>query len=323
MTFVVGVHLGDAVGVLADTRVTVKRGPRIEYFDNALKVYQRPPLLIGLAGDAIASDLVVTKFQLEYLVPLETNEAYTRSVDLDWMISRLGKAYQDALGAGTVDRIDHFSVVIAAENSVALATDRPATSEFTGILNATIANSAQSVSVDDDEADERLVFVMDFPSGRVERALPATVVMRGSGRMSDTFLRTQHTALVARHLSFGDRLASIARDMVRAAEGVNHPSFNSAVLGWARSRGHAESVLQGLTSWPQHSAPPESYTWEAFSEQDRIPQLNPYAVGSDLHDMELGWVFDVKQQRKLRVQPIAKTIGPVPVRSGTSTLYIV
>lgn len=323
MTFTVGVHLGDAVGVLADTRVTVRRGQRIEYFDNALKVYQRPPLVIGLAGNAIASDLVATKFQLEYLVPLNTDEAYARSVDSDWIISRMERAYHDAIEEGTVNQNDQFSLVIAAENSVALGTGQSSTRDFSGILNATIANSVRAVSVDDYEADQRLVFVMDFPSGSVECALPATVVMRGSGTISDTFLRTQHTALVAQHLSFGDRLASIARDMLRAAEGVNHPSFNSAILGWARSRGYTESVLQGLTSWPKHSAPPASYIWEAFAKEDLIHQVNPYAVGSDLHDMELGWIFDVRKQRKLRVQSIAKTIGPEAVRGGASSQYIV
>ena len=323
MTFAVGVHLGDAVGVLADTRVTVQRGKRIEYFDNALKVYQRSPLVIGLAGNAISSDLVVTKFQLEYLVPLAIDEAYARSVDAEWMISRMEQAYHDALGEGTVDRNDQFSLIIAAENSIALMTSQPSTRDFTGILNATITNSVRAVSVDEYEADQRLVFVIDFPSGDVERALPGAVIMRGSGTISDTFLSTQHTALVAQHLSFGDRLASIARDMLRAADGVNHPSFNPAVLGWARSCGYTMSVLQGLTSWPKHSAPPESYNWEPFAKDDLIPQMNPYAVGSDLHDMELGWIFDVRKRRKLRVQSIAKTIGPEAVRGGASSQYIV
>lgn len=323
MTFAVGVHLGDAVGVLADTRVTVQRGQQTEYFDNALKVYHRPPLVIGLAGDAIASDLVVTKFQIEHLVPLSAEEAYACSVNADWMISTMEKAYHDALAEGRVDRTDQFSLIIAAENSLALGIRQPSTRDFAAILDAAITSSVRSVSVDDQDADQRLVFVMDFPSGKVERALPATVVMRGSGTISDKFLRTQHTALVARRLSFGDRLASIARDMLRAADGVNHPSFNSAVLGWARCRGYAESVLQGLTSWPKHSAPPESYTWEAFAEEDRIPQLNPYSVGSDLHDMELGWIYDVRQQRKLRVQSIAQTIGSLAVRGEALSLYIV
>jgi hypothetical protein len=163
---------------------------------------------------------------------------------------------------------------------------------------------------------------MDFPAGKVEVAPPATVVLRGSGIMSDSFLRTQHSALVGRNLTFGDRLASIARDMVRAAEGVNHPSFNSAVLGWARSRGYAESVLQSLASWPKHSVPPESYAWETFAEDDRIPTLRPYSVGSDLHDLELGWIFDVERQRKLRVQSIAKAIGSVDAQNEASILYI-
>ena len=146
--------------------------------------------------------------------------------------------------------------------------------------------------------------------------------MRGSGTISDVFLQTQHTALLAQRLSFGDRLASIARDMLRAAEGVNHPSFNSAVLGWARSRGYAESVLQGLASWPKHSVPPESYRWEAFGKDDLIPTLSPYSVGSDLHDLELGWIFDVGRQRKLRVQSVAKAIGPVPARRGSASFYV-
>jgi len=322
VTFVVGVHLGDAVGVLADTRVTVQHSSRIEYFDNALKVYHRPPLIIGLAGNAIASDLLATKFQLEHLVPLATREAYARSVDADWMISRLNNAYSDALREGAVDQSDQFALVIAAENSIVLAADLPSTGDFSGLLNATISSSARAVSVDECEPGQRLVFVMDFPSGKVEVAPAAAVVMRGSGIISDSFLRTQHSALVGHHLTFVDRLASIARDMVRAAEGVNHPSFNSAVLGWARSRGYAESVLQGLALWPKHSVLPESYAWEAFAEDDRIPTVNPYSVGSDLHDLELGWIFDVRRQRKLRVQSIAKGIGFVDAQSKGSTLYI-
>lgn len=322
MTFVVGVHLGDAVGVLADTRVTVRQSSWIEYFDNALKVYQRPPLIIGLAGNAIASELLVTRFQLEHLVPLAMNEAYARSVDADWMTSRLNETYLGALREGAVNQGDQFALIIAAENSVVLAAGSPATSDFRSTLNATIDQSARAVSLDEHEPGERLVFAMDFPSGTVEFAQSSGVVMRGSGTISDVFLRTRQTSLLGRHLSFGDRLASIARDMLRAAEGVNHPSFNAAVLGWARCRGYAESVLQGLDSWPKHSVPPENYRWEEFGKDDLIPTANPYSVGSDLHDWELGWIFDVKHQRKLRLQSVTKAIGPVPAQSGSSALYI-
>jgi hypothetical protein len=250
LTFVVGVHLGDAVGVLGDTRVTVQHTSRIKYLDNALKVYNRPPLIIGLAGNAITSDLLATKFQREHLVPLATREAYARSVDKDWMVSNLNNTYSDALHEGTVDQSDQFSLVIAAENSMALAAHPSSTGDFSGFVNATISSSARAVSVDGCEPGHRLVFVMDFPSRNVEVAPPTAIVMRGSGTMSDSFLRTRHSALVGHHLTFGARLASVARDMVRAAKGLNHPSFTSAVLGWARSSGYAESVLQGLVSWP-------------------------------------------------------------------------
>jgi len=63
------------------------------------------------------------------------------------------------------------------------------------------------------------------------------------------------------------------------AEGTKDPSHSSAVLGWTRSYGYTESVLQGLTGWPQHSAPPESCHWEMFDEDDVIPEIDPYAVG--------------------------------------------
>jgi len=187
MTFLVGVHLGDAVGVLADTRVTVQHSSRIEYFDNALKVYHRPPLIIGLAGNAIASDLLATKFQLEHMVPLAAREAYARSVDADWMISRLNNAYSDALREGVIDQSDQFALVIATENSMALAGDLPSTGDFSGLLNATISSSARAVSRDEGEHGQRLVFVMDFPFGKVEVAPPAAVVMRGSGIISGSF----------------------------------------------------------------------------------------------------------------------------------------
>jgi len=323
MTFVVGVHMGDAVGVLADTRVTVRSRSKTEYFDNALKVYQRPPLLIGLAGDAIASDLLVTKFQLEHLVPLDTAEAYRRSIDGDWMLSKIKSTYENVLRHHMIDPEIKFSLVIAAENSWDLQPDSPEPHDFIGSLDATIANSALAVSVAGEDEGQRLVFAIDFPSGRVDRARPGEVVMRGSGTVSEAFLRTQHTMLVGTQLSFGDRLASIARDMLRAAEGSEDPSYNAAVLGWARSYGNAESVLQDLACWPEHSAPPESYRWEAFDEEDVIPELSPYAVGSDLHDFELGWIFDVSNQRKMKVEAITKGLGTSGGRSAALERYFV
>jgi hypothetical protein len=120
----------------------VRHSSWIQYFDNALKVYHRLPLIIGLAGKAIASDLLATKFQIEHLVPLATREAYARSVDTDWMISRLKNAYSDALRAGAVDQSDEFALVIAAENSMALAANLPSTGNFSGLLNATIISIA-------------------------------------------------------------------------------------------------------------------------------------------------------------------------------------
>lgn len=323
MTFVVGVHLGDAVGVLADTRVTVRSRSKIQYFDNALKVYQRPPLLIGLAGDAIASDLLVTKFQLEHLVPLDTAEAYRCSVDPDWMLSKIQSTYENALRDHIIDPKICFSLIIAAENSVDLQLDSPEPRDFVGILDATIANSAVAVSVAEVDEGQRLVFAIDFPSGRVDRARPGTVVMRGSGTVSEAFLRTQHTMLVGTQLSFGDRLASIARDMLRAAEGREDPSYNAAVLGWARSYGSAESVLQDLASWPKHSAPPDFYCWEAFDEEDVIPEISPYAVGSDLHNFELGWIFDVSNHRKMKVEAVTKGFGAGGGRGAALERYFV
>ena len=80
--------------------------------------------------------------------------------------------------------------------------------------------------------------------------------------------------------------------------------------------------MQGLAAWPKHSAPPEFYRWEAFGKDDLIPTANPYSVGSDLHDLELGWIFDVERKRKLRVQPIAKVIGLLSAQSGSASLYI-
>lgn len=323
MTFVVGVHLGDAVGILADTRVTAHSDSRTEYFDNALKVYQRPPLLIGLAGDAIASDLLVTTFQLEHLVPLDTAEAYARSIDADWMLSKLQSTYANALRQRILDPKTSFSLIIAAEDSMALQVTSLEVRDFYGILDATISESAAVVGVNEREEGARLVFAIDFPSQRVDRALPGTVVMRGSGTISEAFLRTQKTILVGTQLSFGDRFASIARDMLRAAEGIKDPSYNSAVLGWARSYGYAKSVLQDLKCWPEHSAPPTSYFWEEFGEEDIIPEISPYAVGSDLQDFELGWIYDVSNRRKMRVDKVTRWIGARGGRSGTSKRYLV
>ena len=306
MTFVIGAHLGDAVGVLADTRVTVHRSSGVEYFDNALKVYQRPPLLIGLAGDAIASDLLVTKFQLRYLVSTDAVQAYAHAVDGPWMFSNLLATYDDVLKERLIHPDTRFSLIIAAENSAALEHDSVEVRNFIGTPNATISASVSSVSVDEREAGQRLVFAIDFPSRRIEKAGPGAAVIRGSGRVSEVFLRARHSVLVGHQLSFGDRLASIARDMLVAAEGLKDPSFNALVLGWARSYGYAESVLQNLIAWPEHSAPPESYIWEAFNPEDMIPEVGLYAIGSDLHNFELGWVFDTQNKRKLRVQSVTK-----------------
>jgi hypothetical protein len=101
---------------------------------------------------------------------------------------------------------------------------------------------------------------------------------------------------------------------VRAAETVDDASFNSVILGWARCRGRTQSVLHSLDSWPKHSVSPEAYTWEPSTVEDEIPNVGVYCVGSDLHDFEVGWIFDIERQRKLRVQPIAKSIGPVSVK---------
>jgi hypothetical protein len=180
----------------------------------------------------------------------------------------------------------------------------PKRRSFTGWMDATIGTSVQAVSVDEGEFERRLVLVIDFPSGEGEIATPGGLVMRGSGTISEVFLQARHTVLYGVQLSFGDRLASIAYDMVRAAEVVDHASFNAAVMGWARCQGYTQSVLHSLKSWPNHSVAKDVYQWEPFEDDDLIPETGNYHVGSDLRDFEIGWIYDVERRCKLRVEPI-------------------
>jgi hypothetical protein len=118
---------------------------------------------------------------------------------------------------------DKFSLVFAAENSIVLMQDKPDLASFKGFFDGTIVKSVQTLSLREDESGQRLVFAMDFPSQEVQIASAGGAVIRGSGRISEAFLRQYHTILHGTDLSFGDRLAAVAYDLARAAEIVDDP----------------------------------------------------------------------------------------------------
>lgn len=303
MTIVVGAHLGDGVGVAADTRVHY--GSDV-IGDDALKVYQYPPyFIVGIAGDALAAVTLLTDFYIRFFMRVTREQGFAQAVDHDWMQENLRHLYRDLKRCHG----RQFGLVFAADDTLLHFNPGGAhepTMNVAALHNASFDTSAEVLTQVEDMPGKRLLMSLSFPDENCQIAGPGQVISIGSGVQFEPLLKSSVGVVVSDNLSLGDRFAAFSRDLGTLDKLAADTSFNGFCIGIVYGRSDASLTLHGYHDWP-HGSVPEDYEWEPSDpRQDAFPHMMPYTVGYDQRDIETAWIYrgndDPQRCTKLRLQ---------------------
>lgn len=305
MTLVVGAHLGDAVGIVADTRVThTESGGTAKFFDDALKVYMLPHCLVGIIGAAWPAATLLEAFRDECLMELSLRGEFSNVVDISWMREKLVGVFQRRCGTRLTGR-ERFSCVFACEVEFERTDDDTpagALQPTKAITDSTFRSQARVLTRPDALMDKRTVFSIEFPSTRIETTRPGDVIVLGSGAGSERLLASRTSAYACPSgISLGSRIGALGIDIGTAAVMANERSFNGIAIGLAVSRGYLEATLNSFQRWPADSEPKSTYSWLPMNTTDKteIPKSIPFAVGLDVREANVAWIYDLAESKKL------------------------
>lgn len=288
MTLVMGAHLGDAVGIAGDTRVSFGNG---EFRDDALKVYQFPPFFIaGISGDAWSAVVLINEFYLHAFVGVSRQDGFRRAVDPDYVRKTLLELYAD-----TADCHHHpFGIVYAADDTLLTlkpGESRQHTMDVAVIQSASFHQSAETLARTEGVPGRRLLLSISFPEGKTATAGPGQVLLAGTGAKFEPSLMARPVAIHGAQLAMGDRFAAMTGDMQPLAEIANDASFNGFSVGIALGWSDLSLTLHGYHHWPNGSRP-EDCEWEpADPSADGFPHMIPFSVGFDQGEINAAWVY--------------------------------
>lgn len=323
MSLVAAIHLGDAIGIIGDTRITARYNDgTIERKDDALKVYRFSPFGFGVAvAGCVQSSVQLISELLQGSSWRSDAGLFSDVVDLSWMVSNIEKAYKNALLKRFINQNhSRFKCLFIAEDSVSLRLPHGVNPskdgwQKSGITDASIATSAQFWARFG-ESPHRLVFSIDFPNLQVEVARPGDVLLAGTGAKAEDLLRSKHTILnVMTPMTFGDRLAAVGADLGRAAEVSEDISFNGIYLGFGISHGFLEVIYHGFQEWPKDSVPKQYYIWNPIG--DELIFEGSYSAGLDIENENVGWIYDPFEKQKLRVKSYFDPEMIIPIKQQT------
>ncbi len=301
MTIVVGVNLGDGVGIAADTRITYGS----EFRDDGLKIYQYPPFFIsGISGDVISAISFLTTFYIRNFMDVSHKEGLARVVDREWMEAALLESYQaNALCA------DHaFTVIFAADDSLlnfSPGRAREATMGTTAIYDSSFDSAASVLAHQEETSGNRLLISASFPEEVFQSAEAGKVLTAGSGIAFESLMHSRTTALAHPNLCLVDRFNAITRDISVLDELASDVTFNGFSVGIVIGLGDLALSAHCYHDWPSDSSP-NDYEWVPSDPSiDKFPHTMPYTVGFDPSDIETAWIHrgndDPTQCSKLRL----------------------
>jgi len=303
MTIVIGAHLGDGVGIAADTRVSYGTAA---FRDNALKVYLYPPyFIVGIAGDVMAAIHLLAHFYRRHFLNVSRRNGFRQAVNPLWMRQHLVDLYKQL----ECCRGFRFRLVIAADDTLEDFNARGAlepTMSVTHFHGASFGASASTLTDQRYRSGNRLLMGVAFPSGDIELAEPTEIISAGSGEKFFKALLDQSVLISARALSLTDRFAALSREIERLAMRSKTGSINPFCVGMVLGRGGIGLTLHSYQAWPNDSDPGE-YEWEPSDPAaDGYVSSQVYSVGFDQRDTEAAWIYrgnnDPRRCTKLRLQ---------------------
>jgi hypothetical protein len=308
MTLVVGMHLGDSVGVVGDSRVTIRHEDgRIARLDNALKVYAFPPYFIAaVAGDAFASTGFLNSFLLRLATVCSPSEYFRGATDLSWMSEHLLETYRSDIEEHLIAEDQRFACILGTENLVALEALGAVAHTLQlpwSVSEASFESSATHLAHVVGDGDKlRTLLSVKFPEGRIEQLNTGQAAYLGSGSGAAKQLRNRTTLMIPpANMSHGDRLAAAAADVSDAQRLSGDSSFNGIYFGLSLSCGALATTLHGFNRWPSDSRPKDAYEWNA-DNFNNIPKLIPYSAGLDLNELNTGWIYDASTMKRTKLQ---------------------
>src|SRR5690242_3573267 len=113
MTLIIGVNLGNAVGIIGDTRVTYSypSGKTVRY-DDVQKVYEFGSFIVGVAGDVLSASRLIWSVYESHLQGLRIDQALQKTSDLAWFRSTLVETHGRDVAAGRIDAASRFAYII-------------------------------------------------------------------------------------------------------------------------------------------------------------------------------------------------------------------
>lgn len=308
MTLVVGMHLGDSVGVVADSRVTVRyRDGRMRRLDNAMKVYAFPPYFIAaVAGDAFAATGFLNSLLLRIATVCSPTEYFGGATDLSWMREHILQTYHSDLQDHLLEEGQRFACVLGTENLAAVVELGEVTRAATlppSISDSSFESSAAQLAHPVREGDRlRTLFLVRFPEEQIEQTCTGHALYIGSGSGAAKQLRSRTTAMIPPpDMWHGDRLAAAAVDVSTAQRLSGDSSFNGICFGISLSCGTLATTLHGFNRWPADSVSKDEYAWEDYNFED-VPESLPYSAGLDVAQLNTGWIYDAGTRKRMKLQ---------------------
>ena len=302
MTLVVGAHFGNLVGISADTRVTCRhKNGEVRYADDALKIYQFPPFLVGIAGSAIPAMHTLHEFRRENFPQGPSPESFRLSGDLDWMARRLVSSYENISQEIEGQR---FRLVFATCPSFL---DPPheamnwPLSVKNGISKSFTDSTRPLTQGDQKQGLTPLVFCVSFPDRQVTTAEPGAVLVAGSGAKHESFLMEKPSMMAVNGIGPGDPMASVGRDMITVIETAGDSSVNAFIMGATIGPSILQYTIHSHIKWPSDTKVP-STRWVPMNQnedQTHVLKADDYSVGLDMAAINVGWIYDSSKNRKL------------------------
>lgn len=334
MTLIVGVNLGDAVGVIGDTRVAFKYpAGRTVYYDDCQKVYELRSLIVGVAGDVRASARLMQNFYQSHLNGLSMDEELQKAGDIGWLKSRLMGTYEVAISKGLIQAGSRFALILASENFLKGPIPPPQSTILPFAGESSFTSLADALTRRDPQAEQRLLLAsISFPGGAVRLAGAGEALRVGSGSHIDTILAERviylSASLSGREVGF--RLVPFISNFVRFHDSPferntfpRDSTFNGICYGLGYERGKREATGGPFRTWPADGVSEESYKWEAMPAETRSDFWNKqfdvlgdrgsrYLVRFDAPTLGV-WIRDHVKNRRLRLRTIFEIgleIGP-------------
>ena len=326
MTLILGAHLGDGVGLVGDTRVTVTYSDgHLEHFDDCQKIYNLIGCLVGVAGDLKAAHLTIAEIISRSLYDLSPSEAVHRCAQADWIESELKKAHSAVVREQRDLTSRRFNLILANED-VTVARPKTVVPENRGggfILDNSISLRARMLRRGGESRCS--VISAAFPDCALRSLTPGEVIYVGSGDYIDEVVQEDIAVIppgaTAKHA--WQRFSMLMGNYKTSQSKFPDDTFNLIEHALFMGDGVLESMFTTFNAWPKNGVPQNSYSWGDMSDWQQewgdkmFGESITYSTGFDPDILNCS-IYDYKLERTLRLRMIANVLQDLGAQYETA-----